>query len=66
MEPEYIGFCRGCNSFSEHLRIRPVKNNNTGTMEVSMFCHDCLKRFCIYPYDKREMHDAKLKEGQTL
>lgn len=66
MEPEYVGFCRGCNSFSEHLRIRPVKNNNTGTMEVSMFCLDCIKRFGVSQYDKMEMSDTKLKEGQTL
>lgn len=52
MEPEYEGFCRGCNGFSLHLKIRPVKNNNTGTLEVSLFCPDCMKRFGIFPYDK--------------
>lgn len=52
MEPEYDGFCRGCNGFSLHLKIRPVKNNNTGTLEVSLFCPDCMKRFGIWPYDK--------------
>ena len=59
MEPEYVGWCRGCNCFSEHLKMRPVRNNNTGTMEVSMFCDSCRKRFGIFPYDKREMPDAK-------
>ena len=59
MEPEYVGFCRGCNGFSEHLRLRPVKNNNTGTLEVSFFCQDCMKRFGIFPYDKKLMADPK-------
>ena len=66
MEPEYVGFCRGCNSFSEHLKIRPVRNNNTGTMEVSMFCDSCRKRFGLFPYDKREMPDSMLKEGERI
>lgn len=60
MEPKYVGYCRGCNSFSEHLKIRPVRNNNTGTMEVSMFCDECRKRFGLFPYDKREMPDADI------
>lgn len=47
MEPEYTGFCRVCNGFSEHLKIRSVKNNNTGTLEVSMFCPECRRRFGI-------------------
>ena len=36
-----------------------VKNNNTGTLEISMFCPECMLRFGIFPYDKREMPDAK-------
>ena len=60
MEPEYTGFCRGCNGYSEHLKARPVKNNNTGTLEVSMFCPECRLRFGVFPYDKREMPDAKI------
>lgn len=59
MEPEYVGFCRACNSFSEHLKIRPVKNNHTGTMEVSMFCDSCRERLGLYPYNKDDMPDAK-------
>ena len=66
MEPEYVGWCRGCNCFSEHLKIRPVRNNNTGTMEVSMFCDYCRKRFGLFPYNKREMPDSKLKEGERI
>ena len=66
MEPEYAGFCRGCNCFSEHLKLRPVRNNNTSSMEVSMFCNSCIERFGIYPYDKDKMPDAKLKEGEKL
>ena len=66
MEPEYVGFCRGCNCFSEHLKLRPVVNKNTGSMEVSMFCDSCREHFGLFPYNKCEMPDAKLKEGEKL
>lgn len=59
MEPEYVGFCRGCNGFSEHLYLRPVKNNNTGSLEVSFFCPECRKRFGLYPYNKEDMAEMK-------
>ena len=44
--------------------MRPVKNNNTGTLEVSMFCPECRKRFGIFPYDKREMPDNRIINHQ--
>ena len=55
MEPEYAGFCRGCNGYSEHLMIRPVRNNLTGTLEFGLFCPECRKRFGLSPYDKDEV-----------
>lgn len=55
MEPEYSGFCRGCNSYSEHLMLRPFRNNLTGTLEVSHFCPECRKRFGLFPYAKDEV-----------
>lgn len=64
MEPEYIGYCRGCNSFSEHLKLRPVKNNNTGTIEVSMFCDECRKRFGLFPYNIEETKGKNYGPGQ--
>ena len=65
MEPEYVGFCRGCNGFSEHLCIRPVINNNSEHLEVSLFCPDCRKRFGLYPYHKEQMADPKDCSGHV-
>lgn len=65
MELKFTGFCTGCNCFSKQLKLRPVKNNNTGSLEVGMFCNSCIERFGIYPYDKDKMQDAKPKEGES-
>ena len=65
MEPEYVGYCRGCNCFSEHLKLRPVKNNLTGSMEISMFCDACRKRFGLYPYNKNDMPDGGLTHERS-
>ena len=59
MEPEYLGWCRGCNCYSAHLKLRPVLNKNTGTIEVSLFCDLCRKRFGLFPYDKQEVEGEK-------
>ena len=55
MEPEYAGFCVGCNGYSEHLKSRIARNNITGKTVIGMFCEDCRKRFGLYPYDTEEM-----------
>ena len=52
MIPKSAGFCRGCNGYSEHLAFLPVKNNNTGKIEVSLFCPECRHRFGLWPYDR--------------
>lgn len=47
MEPEFEGFCRGCNGYSKHLKVCAAKNNNSGDMEIDKFCPECRKRFGI-------------------
>lgn len=53
MEPEYAGFCRGCNGFSTHLKMRFAVNNNTKTFEMDLFCPECMERFGLFPYEKK-------------
>lgn len=45
MEPEFEGFCIGCNSYDEHLRFRIAINNNSGRTVAGLFCPICRKRF---------------------
>ena len=48
MEPEYFGFCRGCNGFSTHLKRRRVINNYTKLAEIGLFCPECRDRFDLF------------------
>lgn len=50
MEPKLTGFCTGCNGFSTELVPRVVRNNNTGSITLGLFCPECLKRFKLFPY----------------
>ena len=59
MEPNYEGFCDGCNCYSDHLHIRIVRNNNTGNIETRRFCTECMKRFRLFPYDNDNTEDPK-------
>ena len=50
MEPEYEGFCRACNGYSTHLKVRIARNNHTGELVTGRFCDDCIHRYQLYPY----------------
>jgi len=54
MEPEFTGFCRGCNGYSEHLKTRMALNNYTGEIEIGFFCPDCRERFGLSSFTRQE------------
>lgn len=66
MESEYEGFCRGCNGFSVHLKLRPVVNKNTRTHELDLFCPECMERFGLFPYDKKTDASVENVEGGSM
>ena len=45
MEPKFEGFCTGCNSYSDDLKVCIAKNNNSGITGVGKFCPECRERF---------------------
>lgn len=58
MEPEYSGWCRGCNGWSDHLKWRFVVNGLTLCHECALFCPECRERFGLVSLYEEDM-DAK-------
>lgn len=62
MEPEWSGWCRGCNGWSDHLMRRFVVNGWTGCHEFALFCPECRERFGLRSLYE-EVMDAKRAGG---